>query len=179
MKKLWGKLPDWPQNTIMIICACIGFFIILPLVGEMFRSNILSFFLIWAVIPILLLVLNWSNIPTKLKESGAIRLRYIAVGMTISISFLFFVHYDLIRDSIGYNYLKGYQSEYYPDVDEFGRDQTGVTIYTDKWYTRFLLWLGAWGLFLLLFGIPFLTWQLGERIVRVSIKQEMGQLDEP
>ncbi len=172
IEKLWGKLPRWLQNTILIVCAIIGIVEISPLFNDLFRSNILPFFVIWIAIPLLLAIFKWSSLSRKLNHSNAVRLRNIAVGITIFLSFTFLFRYDLIRDSFGYNYIKGYQSEYYPDVDDYGRDQTGVIIHTDKWYTRFMLWLGEWGYLFLIFGVPFMTWQLGDRLVSVLVKSQ-------
>ncbi len=149
------KIPD----IIVGILLLFGFFILVGFVGELYRANSLIFYILWLTIPIGITIFQNSKKSHHISKRTSKWIRTIAIVLTVGISFCIFAHYNHIENNIGYQNIKGYHSEYYPDVDDYGRPIVGVNIYTNHWLGRFVLWVFAWGFFTLCFAIPIITWK--------------------
>jgi hypothetical protein len=151
------------SNLKKFLLGILGLIAILVLpwfIGELFRTHPTVFFIVWIVIPVLSLFYRFSEYGTKTSKKTAKWIRIISMTLIVVISFVVFAHYDLIRDEIGYKNIKGYYSEYYPDVDDYGKETQGVNVHTSHWFGRFVIWVFEWGFLILCIGLPVITWML-------------------
>ena len=91
--------------------------------------------------------------------------------VVVSISFASFSHYDRIRDSLGKQFVDGYEVGYYEDTDEYGRLFRAADVSTQHWYSRFGLWLFEWVFLGMCLALPYVTWRLASRAVDKAIRQ--------
>jgi hypothetical protein len=163
------------MDIIVGIFLLIGLFILATFVGEFYRANPMIFYILWLAIPIGIAIFQYSRKSHHISKKTSKWIRTIAIALTVGISFCLFAHYDDIRDNIGHQNIKGYHSEYYPDVDEYGRPARGVNINTNHWYGGFILWVFEWGFLILCIAIPIITWKqctkIYERLPEKNLEQ--------
>lgn len=147
------------MNIVFGLLLVVGLLIIAGLAGELFRAYPAGFFIIWIAIPTFTTIFRCSKYKDSLSKKFSKWIRTISVSLAIGISFCIFVHFDKIRDEIGHEYIKGYDSEYYPDADDYGRPAQGVRVYTSHWFGKFILWLFEWLYIILCIAIPIVTWK--------------------
>ena len=91
-----------------------------------------------------------------------------------------FSQVDHVRDEIGRKYIKGYRVEYYPDVEEFGRNMMTADAYASNWSGRLFLWAFAWAYIILCVAIPIMTWKLCSAAFRkIPNKVKSSQQNNP
>lgn len=168
MSNFWDRLPTW----LYIVLYLLSLLLVFPLIGKAFRAFTLLFLVTWLLIPIILGILLKTKCLNWLSSSVASKFRAICLGLSILISFCFFANFNLVRDRVGHMFVEGYSSYYYPDVDEYGREDQAVDVSTAHWYSRFLLWLGEWGYLAFCVLMPYLTWKIGSLLV-VSVEKKL------
>ncbi len=147
------------MDIIVNILLLIGLYILAGYVGELYRAYSIVFYILWLAIPIGIAIFQNSQKSHHISKITSKWIRTIAFALTIGIGFCIFAHYDAIRDDVGYKNIKGYHSEYYPDVDVYGRPTHGVNIYTSHWFGKIILWVLEWGFVILCVAIPIITWK--------------------
>ena len=147
------------MDTILGLLSIVGLLVLAAVVGDLFRAYPTVFFVLWFAIPIFVIILRYSKYNELLSRKSAKWLRIISVSVVIGVSFCIFSNFNHIRDRIGYENIKGYYSEYYPDTDEYGRSTQGVSIHTSHSLGKLILWLFEWIFVILCFVIPVVTWK--------------------
>jgi len=160
-------------RAIFYVAVGLCLFAILPIIGDIFRSQIAFFMCLWIAIPIALGCIKYLKLYEQIKPSTATFLLKSSMWIAVILCFVIFANYNTIRDSIGYKYIKGYYSSYYPDVGDYGEDQLGVDVHTDSWYSDLFLYLGNIILFILLFAVPIITYKFGSEIVEESNQHKL------
>lgn len=161
MNNFWNRIPTW----LYIIFFILAFIFVFPFIGKIFRHFTLVFMFTWILIPILLVFLSKIKLPKWFKYSVAQKVRTICLVVSILFSLYLFANFNSVRDQVGHKFIEGYNSYYYPDVDEYGRESQSIDISTTHWYSRILLWLGEWGYLAFCVLIPYLTWKCGAMVM--------------
>lgn len=158
---LLNKMPSWLKVTLIVIVS----FEMLHIIDGLFRKYTLVVFLLWLSIPLVFAIGGATKYGHAIGYKIARKVQICTIIFVVTIGFIFFANYNMLRDNIGKKYVEGYYSEYYEYSDEYGRPSMGVTVSTKHWYTRILLWAGEWGFMLLIFGIPYLTYVISDSYV--------------
>lgn len=148
MNSIWG-----------LLLLIVGLIIITGATGDLFRAYPAAIFILWIAIPTFATIVRYSKYKNSLSIRFSKWIRIISVFLAIECSFCIFAHFDQIRDKIGHENIKGYHSEYYPDVDNYARPIQGVNVYTSHWFDKFILWLFELLYVILCFAIPIVTWK--------------------
>ena len=144
---------------LLIIGLPIVAIVAIVIITILFGKFPIPFFVVWIAMPIGITFFSKSNYCTTISQKKAEWIRTISFSIVICISFLMFTHWDVIRDYIGDNNIKGYYSEYYPCPDDFGRSAYGVDVFTSHWIGNFILFLFELVFLFILFAIPIITWK--------------------
>ena len=144
----------------------------LNLLGQVFREHTDFFLIVWLFLPVIAFWLRWRTDREVYSISALTMIRTILVACTVSISFLFFGHFDQIRDRIGQDYVEGYAVEYTPGFDDVGRPVRGVSVTTDHWYSQVGVWFFGASYFAACIGLPYATWKIADHSIEVArVKQ--------
>lgn len=138
--------------------------------GQLFRAHMIAFLFLWLFLPVVALWLNTQAVLSQLSVSSLTVVRGLLFGIVAATSFCFLIEYDHIRDSLGQQFIAGYEAHYYEDANEYGRPFMAVDISTGHWYSRFGLWLFEWAFLSAGFVLPFLTWRAASRAVDKAIQ---------
>jgi len=108
-----------------------------------------------------------------LTVTGFSKCRTLLVFIAIAISFLFFVHYDFIRDRLGHRYLDGYEVQYeYDEVDDFGRVYQSSHASAHGFLAKAAIYLSTWGMIGLCVGIPVATSFIANSSINLAKKRK-------
>jgi hypothetical protein len=141
----------------MVWALVTGFSVwLLGLFGDAYRAHIWGFIALWFLLPIFAYYI--THISVEGKPSGARSLNTTFVAVSVLLSFMGLFDYDQVRDSIGEHYVSGYMV-LRGDVEygENGRPYRPTDVYTDHWYSRFMLRLLEWFFLAACVGLPILT----------------------
>ena len=119
----------------------------------------LIIYILWLGIPIVITIIIYSDESQTISKNTSKWIRIVAIGLTIVISLLLFASFDIIKDSFGEKVIRGYQSEYILDYDEFSRPVRYANTQSNHWFGSFILWLFEWGFMILCLAIPIITWK--------------------
>jgi len=147
-------------------------FAVIPFIGDVFRKVPLAFFFLLLLCPFLAWCLRSDYLDSSLTDRGYTNVKGLLLGISIAIAFLFFAHYDFIRDHLGRKYLDGYSVHYDNDIDEYGRPYRIADPSTSGFANNTIIYLSQWVMLGLCAGIPFLTWQIAETSVKIAHKRK-------
>lgn len=145
--------------------------------GQLFRSHMTEFLLLWFFIPVVAFWLNTNPVRYYLSISSLKIARTILFGVVIVLSFASFAHYDRVRDYLGQQFVEGYEVKYYEDSDDNGRPTTAADVSTEHWYSRFGLWLFEWIFLGACVVLPYVTWRASSRAVENATQQRTAHDD--
>jgi hypothetical protein len=167
-----GTIPNWLKNVFTFVVVIISLTIIPRLFGLAFRASPWIFLILWILIPCLTWLIKNKNIYSIFTVTGLKFFRICSIVAIVSISFLFFTHYDYLRDIIGSKFIDGYSVDYCPDYDDFGRRWLNADVSVDKFYMKVVLWLSQWIFLAFCLGLPFLTWKGITKAIENKKKEE-------
>ncbi len=162
------EIPGWAWLLVGLFVL----FFVVPFIGGVFRSVPLAFFILWVVCPCLAWGLRSPSLVESLTPHGYSAARGVFVACAVAISFLFFAHYDFLRDQFGQRYLDGYSVYYFKDVDEFGRPLRAADASADSFSGKALLYLSQWVTIGMCIVIPVLTWKTASASISLSEKRK-------
>jgi len=154
---------------------CVAGFLALALFGRSFQIYSCGFLVFWVLLPIALLLLGLREPLGWFTNRGVLFLRNLSLGVSIAIAVALFANADRIRDSLGEQYIEGYEVEYEMDTDSYGTETAEPYVTTDSYLASFALWIGEWVLLALCISVPFLTWGAGQVLVLRWEDREMEE----
>jgi len=167
--KIDRHIPDWAQFLIFLFI----FFVVLPFIGDVFRKIPLTFFFLLLLCPFFAWCLRSSSLDSSLTDTGYSKVRILLTCISIAIAFLFFAHYDYLRDQLGKRYLDSYSVHYENDIDDYGRPCRVPDPSANGFAGNIILYLSQWAILGLCVGIPCLTWKIAGTSIDVALKRKM------
>lgn len=161
------------MKWVLSILLLVVLFLAAAPVGMVFRACPWPFAAAWLLIPAGITALRYSRYGfRRISQKTAKRIHQTAFAATFVLSFLVFANFDFARDSIGHRYIEGYESFYYPDVDEFGRTWIASDVKTFYWMDRALLRAFEVLCLVLCIGLPILTSKMGKNLESYALRME-------
>lgn len=139
--------------------------------GQLFRAYISVFIFLWLFMPVVAFWLNTQPVLSTFSISSLKIARAFLFAVVLVTSFASFAHYDRIRDSLGQQFVEGYEVGYYEDTDEYGRPSIAANVSTEHWYSKFELWLFEWTFLGACVALPYVTWRAASRAIDKAIRQ--------
>lgn len=151
------------KRTVQIIFVALLLLFAVSLTGKAFRACVPAFVILWLLCPVAAVAIGrCMRWPPDVRRRTLIGI-VVAAGL---LSFVFFAHYDYLRDTYAPRWVDGYEVGHQTEYDEFGRPWAGAHTETETFWGSAGLWLSEVILAVLCVGLPVLTWRLGDRSTR-------------
>jgi hypothetical protein len=154
---------------IIVWALIIGFTVwLLGLLFDAYREHFWGFIALWLMLPIFAYYV--THVAVKGNPPVARNLNVAFVAVSVLLSFAGFFNYHQVRDSIGENYVSGYMAiRGEVEYGENGQPYRPTDVYTDHWYSRFMLHLLELFFCAACFGLPLLTHKAVRRGARNAL----------
>jgi hypothetical protein len=148
------KLPRGFVIFVYALAALAAFFIVLPGLGDEFRSHLKGSLALAILLLTAAVVCSQTDALAGWPENAVKVIRFFVCGLAVGLSVFFFADWHFVRDKVGYACVNGYSVSYYEDETDYGQRFTNADVRTPHWYSRVALWAFEWVYVLLCLAFP-------------------------
>lgn len=176
----WDRVSTWIEkydklrSFIVGVFFCYILFTALSFIGDAFRKVPLAFFVLFLLCPFFAWCLRSGSLDSVLTDVRYSGLKGLLLGISVAIAFLFFAHYDFLRDYFGSRYLDGYSVQQFEDIDDLSGRRYMSTVASANGFSKVvIIYLFQWLFFGLCVGVPYLTWRIAGKSIDVARTRKM------